>query len=95
MKFEIRKLSRANIEVVEAYLYYESRSIGLGERFLQEIENEMTYISETPELFQKRYRNFRQAYLKSFPFAIIFAVESELVIVYSLFNTHQNPTKKP
>ena len=41
MKFEIIKLSRANAEVVEAYLYYERISGGLGERFLQEIEDEL------------------------------------------------------
>ncbi len=95
MKFEIRKLSRANIEVIEAYLYYESKSIGLGERFLQELEEEFVYVSQNLELYQRSHKNFRQAYLRLFPFAIIFAVESEFVIVYSVFNTHQDPIKKP
>ena len=38
MKYKVRKLSRANIEVVEGYIYYERKSPGFGERFLLDIE---------------------------------------------------------
>jgi len=95
MKFKIRKLNRANIEIVGAYVYYESKSLGLGERFLKEIEDELSYISQNPEIFQKGHKIFRQAFLKSFPFAIIFVIEKRVVTIYSVFNTLQNPTKKP
>lgn len=44
MKYKVRKLSRANIEVVEGYIYYERKSPGLGERFLLDIENALDFL---------------------------------------------------
>lgn len=46
-------------------------------------------------LFQIRKKpTFREMPLKRFPFVIIYELRSDKIIVFSVFNTHQNPDKK-
>jgi hypothetical protein len=37
MKYELIIKEEANLEIIESYLYYESKSEGLGEKFLNQL----------------------------------------------------------
>lgn len=84
----------ANIDIIEAYLYYEEKRIGLGEEFLEHLDTYFDRIITNPEHFPKKRKPYREAFLKRFPFLIIYEITKEKVIVYSVFNTWQNPKKK-
>ena len=84
----------ANLEIIDAYLYYESKQLGLGETFLEQLELYFKRITENPKHFEVK-NNYRETYIRKFPYLIIFRIEEEKVIVYSVFNTSQNPKKKP
>lgn len=96
MSNKIRLLDRAISETKEAYTWYESQSNGLGERFLTVLEKYQNSILSNPELYKKSYKNFREIYLNSFPFLLVYYwnKEKKEIIIISVFHCSRNPKKK-
>lgn len=84
----------AELETLEAYLYYEEKQKGLGNKFLTQLEEYLKRICQNP-LHYPLKKGYREAFLRKFPYLIIYEFSKETVIVYSVFNTYQNPNKKP
>ena len=84
----------ANLEIIEAYLYYEEKRIGLSEEFLEHLEAYFDRITANPKHFQQKRKPYHEAFIKRFPFLVIYETTKDRVIVYSVFNTWQNPEKK-
>jgi hypothetical protein len=83
----------ADIEILEAFNYYENELIGLGERFLNELDRVTASISLTPNGFQK-FHTYRQIPFNVFPFVLLYEVIENNLIIYAVFKTPQNPQKK-
>jgi hypothetical protein len=73
--------------------WYDSRRIGLGDEFLDEIEEYVKVLEQNPQIFQVRKHNWRYCPLKRFPYIIVFEIEQQVVVVYAVFNTYQNPNR--
>lgn len=84
----------ANVEIIEAYLYYEEKRTGLGEEFLEHLDTYFDRISSNPKHFPSKRKPYREAFIKRFPFLIIYELAKGKVIVYSVFNTWQDSEKK-
>ncbi len=93
MKFTIEVKETAKNNVIEAFLFYESRQTGLGERFLSSWEDLLELIKDEPHLYQKKYKDFRQVLIKPFPYLIIYEVEEKVVVVYKIIYAGRNPRK--
>jgi len=98
MAYKLSIRDDAKHDIIKGYKWYEDKSIGLGARFVDEIEMMIGYLATYPEHFQiKTKKRYREAVLKIFPYVIIYEVsqkEGEIVI-YSVFPTKDNPNKKP
>ena len=90
---EIAVLATARDDLRESYDWYESKEIGLGDRFLGCVHDGFLLIRQHPEIFPALTSNFRRALISKFPFEIIYKIESERILVYSVFNCSQNPSK--
>ncbi|MGE4513827.1 MAG: type II toxin-antitoxin system RelE/ParE family toxin [Chryseobacterium sp.] len=86
---------KAEDDLLEAALWYESQQIGLGKKFVQKVESYFIRIQNNPLHFPLKKENLREAYIQKFPYVIIYQIIGDNIIVFSVFNTHQNPTKKP
>lgn len=80
----------------EAYTFYEEKSPGPGERFLQELIQRYNQIIEHPEYFGfiDEKKIIRDVKLRHFPYLIVYEIDNDKVIVYSVFNGYKNPDKK-
>ena len=83
----------ADNDVFEAYNWYESRLKGLGDQFLDELENYLVFLEKNPKVYQIRKSKRRLCPLKRFPYVIVYEIELYNIIVYAVFNTNQNPLK--
>ena len=79
---------------MEAYLYYEKQRMGLGEEFLNLLASFFDRIKKNPEHFPLKRNPYREAFIRRFPFLIIYEIMENKVIVYAVFNTWQDPNKK-
>lgn len=84
----------AGQEITEAYQWYERKSDGLGERFLDALDDCFEAIDINPTTFQNVYKNQRQAIVKIFPHVVMYEQDGTDIIVYAVFNTNQDPNKK-
>ncbi len=89
----IKIKEQANTEVSNAYTYYESKQIGLGEYFLSDFNNTINSIKLSPNGFVK-FHQYRQVRFSVFPFVIVYEVLENELVVYAVFETHQDPKKK-
>jgi plasmid stabilization system protein ParE len=85
----------AKQDINNAYLWYEEKLEGLGERFVNELDSYFKHIEKAPKSYQVRYLNYRAAALKIFPYLIVYQIEENSVIVFAVFATKQNPKKMP
>lgn len=81
-------------EVNAVYEWYELQSRRLGKLFLVELENCFEIIRSNPFLFETKYKKFRQALTKKFPYLVIFEIEGDTIIIYHIRHTSRNPKLK-
>lgn len=87
--------SEALEEMKDAYLYYERAQSGLGERFLSELQKRYNEIQEHPQFygFIDLDKKMRDVKVKHFPYQVVYGIIENSVIVFSVFNSFQNPSK--
>ena len=93
MIYELIIQEEASLEILEAYIYYENAQKGLGEKFMKQLNKYFVRIQDHPKHFEIK-KNYREAFVQKFPYLIIFDIIDNKIIILSVFNTHQNPTKK-
>lgn len=94
MSYNLIIKEEADLDIITSYLWYEEQRIGLGEEFLEEIEEYLKIISINPYLYEIKYKEQRTAVIKRFPFVIVYEIEATEIIVYAVFHTSRNPKDK-
>lgn len=96
MPYHIEFHPQAVQELEDSYTWYEERSVGLGERFINAVSKRLKLLAATPEIFPKKRKNYREVTVDSFPFTIIYEVfnEEAKVLVYYVFHSKRNPKIK-
>ncbi|MDG1331434.1 MAG: type II toxin-antitoxin system RelE/ParE family toxin [Crocinitomicaceae bacterium] len=83
----------ARNEILNAYFWYEEKSLGLGKKFITELDEAFKTIVKSPKGYQKFYRH-RQFPLEKFPFIILFEATPNVLYIDAVFHTSQDPLKK-
>ncbi|NTW17318.1 MAG: type II toxin-antitoxin system RelE/ParE family toxin [Syntrophaceae bacterium] len=87
----LRFVPEVEEDVINGYIWYESKSKGLGEEFLRIFYACANEISWNPLLYPKVYQEFRRRLLRRFPYAIYFTIEDSQITVFGLFHCARNP----
>lgn len=91
----LRYTDRAGDDLALAFSWYERQRRGLGFDFLDCVEAGLQNIIENPEMYGIRYSNFRSCIIRRFPFSIFYTIESDEIVVHSVFDNRQDPGKRP
>lgn len=86
-----RFVSPANIELNETLKYYDHQLPGLGFRFFQEVNAAIERIRIMPEAWTKIGKRTRRCMLKGFPYAILYVIERDEIIITALAHLHRKP----
>lgn len=91
----VRLDAAAEREVEEAYVYYEQRVPGLGERFLDHLTQAFEFVQSAPEAcvpvdgaFSPLLRSTR---VRRFPFRVVFAELPDRYRVFAVSHDRQEP----
>jgi hypothetical protein len=96
MTRKIVLLPLAQKEIRSAIEHYQQISPELGARFQDYLDGYISLLQSGTVDFALKKGVFREIPLKRFPFLVIYEVlDLQTVLIHSLFNTHQNPDKKP
>lgn len=91
MTYTLRFLPEVEQDAIGGYVWYESKSPGLGEEFLRIFYACAGDIPKNPLLYPKVHGEFRRRLLRRFPYAIYFVVKDDHVIVFGLFHCARDP----
>ncbi|MCP4400703.1 MAG: type II toxin-antitoxin system RelE/ParE family toxin [bacterium] len=91
MKYKPELTPDAEIDVSEAFEWYESRRKGLGHDFLLQVDAGLQSIGRNPYLAVERYQGVRRYIIKRFPHKILYCVEGRNVIVLAVIYSGRDP----
>jgi len=83
--------SEAREEFFEAASYYEDQVVGLGDIFIDEVENVLEVIEQFPSSGTKITPSERRFLVSRFPYGIVYTVEDELITIFAVMNLRQKP----
>lgn len=93
MKLSYTNRSKEDLDI--AIAWYEKQRRGLGFEFLDCVEVAIKSIEQSPELYRIYYSQFRGCIVRRFPFVIFYTIEGDAIIVHSVFDSRQDPQKRP
>ncbi len=91
MTYTLQFLPEVEEDVFNGYVWYETKSRGLGEDFLRMFYASANEIPWNPLLYPKVYKDFRRRLIRRFPYAIYFTIENDQIIVFGFFHCARNP----
>ncbi len=93
MAYNISIKAGAEIDINDALEWYEEQKIGLASELYAEIDKAISIITETPALFQVRYKNIRIVFTERFPYGIHYTIEGDRVFVHAVMKMQKKPRK--
>lgn len=86
MSFHIKLSDESRLDLREANNYYLAVSKNLNTKFNLKISDAIERLAINPENFQKRYRNIKIIFTKTFPFAIHYIVDGNTVYIQRIIH---------
>jgi len=86
-----RFLLPAEVEMIEAAVYYEAQVPGLGDAFLAKIDSAVRDIRERPTAWPAIGGDIRKRLVHRFPYAVLYRVDPEEVVVVAIMHQRRRP----
>ena len=94
MHYEVLKYDVVDFEVERVILYYESLSYDIGIKFEKQVEKALDKLETSPAYYlMLDDKKHRRIVIEGFPYAFIYCIEDNLVIVKVLFPQKEDPAK--
>jgi hypothetical protein len=97
MTFEVAFHQAASQHYQEAYSWYESQKIGLGEHFFVAFTRKLDSITKFPKAFpEKTKKGYREAVLDIFPYSKVYKIyaRQHVILVLALYHHKRRPSGK-
>ncbi len=91
MKFKSVFHPQVKLELHDSYLWYQSQSLGLGDRFLKEVKKSIALIQESPKIWPKHKNKFHKFVMNHFPYIIFYKVSKNIISIYAIAHTSREP----
>ncbi len=84
-------LEPAESELDEAISYYNGERAGLGDEYLVEVLRALERIASFPRSGHPFSRNTRRCLINRFPYAVIYQVSENSILVIAIAHLHREP----
>lgn len=93
MSFSVFFTPEAQNDVKEVYEWYESKSTGLGDRFIERIDEKLAVLTLTKGIGSVRYDDIRCTIIPGFPYLIHYGINTskQMIIAYRIFHASRKP----
>lgn len=81
----------AQLDIEETVFYYENQKIGLGDQFLDELNQLLREITINPFRFPEVVHDTRRGLLNRFPYTVYFRTDNEIIAVIAILHQHRHP----
>ena len=91
MSFDLFIKPRAELDLLEAYYYYEGLSDGIGAALVHCVGEKMEFISNNPRACPIKCRDIRRALVPKFPYGIYYKIEETRIVIFGILDLRQDP----
>lgn len=84
---------QVDLDIEAAFHWYENEQSELGQEFLNELHASYNRIVEGPLKYQELRSGIRRALLRRFPYAIYFAIHSNVIVVLAVLHASRDPAE--
>ncbi len=84
-------LPEAREEFFEAVFFYESKEVGLGIRFRNEVAHVLEHILSDPYLWRERSGAYRRVNCPVFPYYVVYFVRKNSIVIAAIAHGHRKP----
>lgn len=88
---ELVLLLSADLDIQEAFEYYEDYQEGQGAVFLRYVDTAFDQLRRFPESGARFHGSYRRLLIPRFPFGIFYTVESRGVVIAGVMDTRRDP----
>ena len=81
----------ARIEFEEDAVWYDRQRPGLGEEFIQDIDEVVLQAAANPERFPVVFADVRKAVTRRFPYSVFFRIRSAGLVILAVFHGRRDP----
>jgi plasmid stabilization system protein ParE len=92
MKQRLVVRSEAQLDAEEAAFWYDSQQLGLGDRFMEELDQLLTRVADSPRQFPELGLGARRGLMHRFPYAVYFLAEEDSGVVIAILHQSRNPS---
>jgi hypothetical protein len=89
MIYQIKIDESVLLDFDDNFIYYKNISIRVANKFRTEFKDKINYIQKYPFHHRLKYKEFRIANLKKFPFGIHFFIEVNTIHIIKLIHSKQ------
>ena len=89
MKIEF--LEAAEIELDEAFKWYEAQQKNLGMQFLTEFDAAIRRISAYPKSYALLENGVRRCLIKRFPYGVLYGIDADTIVIIAVAHLHRKP----
>ena len=89
MNLFVRPAAAADLE--DGFLWYDAQRPGLGNEFLDAVEQAFRGVRENPRRYRVVYRDTRRAHVRRFPYGVFYRIVGDDVVVVACFHGKRDP----
>jgi len=78
-------------EFIAAGKYYNRRVPGLGDKFVDEVEQGIKIILDGPFVWRVMREDVRRYLIKRFPYGIYYSVDGDTVVIWAVMDLRRKP----
>ncbi|MGI0480308.1 type II toxin-antitoxin system RelE/ParE family toxin [Geminocystis sp. CENA526] len=78
-------------EYSETVEYYAQQGIKLAQDFINQVENAIFRLSESPYSYAIVDKNIRRCLTRKCPYAILYTIEDNDILILAVMHSHRNP----
>lgn len=87
----VRFLSISKQEMINSAIFYETQARGLGNDFLDKIDNAVDDVSKNPDRWPIINKNIRRRLVQRFPYCILYRIDSEEIVILAVMHLRRRP----
>jgi plasmid stabilization system protein ParE len=92
--FELKFADEVEEEIKEIVSWYSSRSTPSANKLIEAFDNLFEFLSVNPYSFSRQRKNFRIAYINKFPYAIVYEITGNYVLISRIIHTSRHPVRR-
>jgi plasmid stabilization system protein ParE len=91
MSYKIFIRPEAEIDLDEAYFWYERQKVGLGKELVFQVDTCIASIQRDPFSYPLKYKGVRKALVYRFPYGVFYTVDEQTIVVFAIFHAKRDP----